>query len=1083
MNRNGVIRIYYLFLTTFLISVAVRAQVPSVLNKPLTIDVSNQPISRLLQLIETQTGVSFAYANEILADRPNVTFIGYRTNLKGILDKLFPSALYQVKAIGKQIIIKPQTVIKEPVKDTLVPYKLVEMNTVVVTALGIGRQQRSLGYAYTDVKGNELTMAREINPVNALSGRVAGLDVNPVNSGVGGATKVTLRGVKIIGGNNQPLYVIDGIPINNSSPGQADKYGGYDLGDGTGIINQDEIETISVLKGGAAGALYGSRAGNGVILITTKKGIRKGFEATFSSNATIERINDSYDFQETYGSGRDGLLPANAAAARDFPQLSWGPKMNPDSLVWLWNGKRVPYVNAKNRVSRFFREGVTLTNSLAFSKGNEKTRLRFTYTNISNKDIIPGSGLNRHHLSIRATSQLTRRISMDAKITYMNERVNNRPALSDNSNNIGYVLSGIAPNIDINWLKDYKNPITGDYVNWNNNVYQVNPYWAIYEQPNVSVQNRLTDFVLLKYQLAPGLFLQARTGMDYSCFSFREFMNYSTPFNQSGALFLKDRNFREMNSDILINYGKQFSDFRIGVNAGANRMDYNETLLNTNGRNMNTRGVQSINNFQTKLSNEQIRRKRINSVYVAFNVSYKSYLYLDLTGRNDWSSTLAKGQNSFFYPSASASFVFSELMKENKVLSFGKIRFSIAQTGSDAIDPYQLKLTYGADPELPSVGGFLIGGVAATSVPFEKLKPSISKSYEVGMNLVFFENRISLDATWYRSNTRNQVLNAPVSTSSGYTSAVINSGNVLNHGLEVTLGIKPVVSRNFNWDVNINFARNKNKILALNALVSDYYTLSSARWGNATIVAKSGEEYGTIMGRTFLRDNLGRMILDTKMLPQYSERDSRLGNSQYKWIGGITNRFSYKNLALSVLVDIKQGGSIFSMTNLLAYATGQQKGTLEGREEWVRSEQERMASGTDETTWVPTGGLHLKGVQQNSAGGGLGRPLYKEVAVYVDPQVYWQRVAYNIPEASVYDASFVKVRQLNIDYSLPHYLFEKTVIKTVTFSLIARNPFILSKHIPNVDPESSYNNLNGQGFEYGALPTRRSYGINLNAKF
>jgi hypothetical protein len=562
--------------------------------------------------------------------------------------------------------------------------------------------------------------------------------------------------------------------------------------------------------------------------------------------------------------------------------------------------------------------------------------------------------------------------------------------------------------------------------------------------------------------------------MDYSRFSFSEFMDYSTPYNPGGGLYLKDRTFREINSDILLYYRRKVNDFWISANAGANRMDYNENLLNITGRNMSTRHVQRISNFQTQLRNEQVRRKRINSVYGAINLSYENFLYVDLTGRNDWSSTLAASHNSFFYPSASASFVFSELIK-SKVLSFGKVRFSIAQTGSDAIDPYQLKLTYGADPDIPSVGGYIIGGVATNSIPFEKLKPSISRSYEAGVNLSFFNNRMSVDATLYRSNTRNQVLNAPVSSSSGYTSAVINSGNVRNQGVEVTLGLKPVVSKAFNWSIDVNFARNQNKILALNSLVSDYYTLSSARWGNVTIVAKSGAEYGSIMGRSFLRDSQGHMILDGNNLPQYNSRDTKLGNSQYKWIGGISNRFSYKRISLTVLLDIKHGGSIFSMTNLLSYANGSQKGTIEGREGWMRSERERLAAGVSETEWEPTGGLYVEGVTLNTNGGGVGRPRYVDVAGYVNPQVYWQRLKDNIPAPFIYDASFVKVRQLNIDYRLPFFRQE------VIVSLVARNPFILSKHIPNVDPESTYNNTNAQGLEYGSLPTRRSYGINIHA--
>jgi TonB-linked SusC/RagA family outer membrane protein len=1053
MNRIGVISIY-LFLT--ILSTA-HAQDSTVFMKTVHVDYKNLPLIEAMHSIEQQTGVSFAYANEILNGRTNITLHIRHANLQYILEKLFPAVQYRVKVIGTQVIIKRTTT-----DSTL---KHVDMNTVVVTALGIGRQQRSLGYAYTDIKGSELITAREMNPINLLSGRVAGLDVNPVNSGVGASTKVTLRGVKIIGGNNQPLYVIDGIPVNNSSPGQAEKYGGYDLGDGTGIITPDEIETISVLKGGAAAALYGSRAGNGVILITTKKGVSKGLELTFSSNSTIELINNSYDFQDQYGSGQDGMLPPNAGEAHNFPQLSWGPRMNTDSMVWLWNGQKAPYVNATHKANAFFREGLTLTNAISVSKGDEKTQLRFSYTNISNKDVVPQSGLTRHNFSVRATSGFTNRLNLDTRITYMNEQVDNRPALSDNSNNIGYVLNGLAPNIDVNWLKDYKQPITGDYINWNNNVYQVNPYWVIHEQPNTSTQNRLTGFILLKYQLCPNFYVQARTGMDYSRFNFREFMDYSTPYNASGGLMLKDRSFREMNTDVLLHYGRKVHDFWIGVNAGANRMDYNEELSNITGRNMKARHVQSINNFQTQLSNEQVRRKRINSVYAAVNLSYQKLLYLDLTGRNDWSSTLAIGHNSFFYPSASASFVFSELLT-SKVLSFGKVRLSIAQAGSDAIDPYQLKLTYGADPDIPSVGGFIIGGVATNSVPFEKLKPSISKAYEAGVNLGFFDNRISFDGTVYRSNTRNQVLNAPISSGSGYTSAVINSGNVRNQGVEVTLGLKPIVNKYFSWSVDVNFARNQNKILALNSLVSDYYTLSSARWGNVTIVAKSGEEYGSIMGRGFLRDNQGRLILDGNNLPQYNSRDTKLGNSQYKWIGGISNRFAYKRVALNVLIDVKHGGNIFSMTNLLSYANGLQKGTLAGREEWARSEKQRLNAGVGEGDWVPTGGLHVTGLSLNS----LDRPRYEEVDAFVNPEAYWQRVTDNIPEPFIYSASFVKVRQLSIDYT----------IKNVVISLVSRNPFILSKHIPNVDPESTYNNTNGQGLEYGALPTRRSYGINIH---
>jgi TonB-linked SusC/RagA family outer membrane protein len=1056
----------------------------AILLKRVTVVVTNRSIPDILYLLGQQANVFFAYSNDIIDTARKVSLSEKEVFVQHIIDRLFPPAHFKLRVYKQQIIItkRRQHAALLPAADTLPLLRKVQMNTIVVTALGISRQQRSLGYAYTEVKGSGLTKAREVNPVRALSGRVAGLDILPVNSNAGGAVKVTLRGVKVIGGDNQPLFVIDGVPVNNSSPGQADKYGGYDLGDGAGIINPDEIAGISVLKGGAAAALYGSRAANGVILVTTKKGSSNGMEVSFTSNAAVEYLHRHYDLQTEYGSGRDGMLPWGAVSARELSQVSWGPRLNAGSTVWLWNGKQAPYTKAKNGMQQFFREGLTLTNSLSAATGSTRSQLRFTYTNISNSDVVPNSGLQRHHFSIRGTATLTARLSMDAKATYVYEKVNNRPALSDNPNNVGYTLMGLAPNIDINWLKDYKDPVSGNYINWNNNVYQVNPYWAIHEQPNNSTQDRLNGFVQLKYQLLPCLYMQARTGTDYSQFRFSEFMEYSTPYNENGALYLLNRSLRETNTELLLRFDKQAGALQLSAYAGVNRMNYEEHLQHTTGLHINNRGIRTINNFRTRTGNEFLNRKRINSVYGAVNIAYRQLLYIDVTGRNDWSSTLSRAHNAYFYPSVSASLVFSEWIRRHNVLSFGKLRFSAAQTGTDAIDPYQLSLTYGNDPAVPSVGGYAIGGVAVDRVPFEALKPSISHSYEAGVNLVFFNNRVSLDLAWYRSNTRYQVLNAPLSPATGYTSAVINSGNVLNKGIEVELGGKPVAGSGLIWEVHLNAAYNRNRILALSPLVSGYYTLASARWGNVSIVAQEGAAYGMITGRKFLRDRQGRLILDANYLPQYDPVAATLGNSQYNWTGGVMQQISYRNFSIGVLLDIKQGGDIYSMTNLLAYANGRHKGTLEGREGWERSEKARVTAGKAPQEWTATGGYPVKGVQQQGTDVN-GQPIYREVSAFVNPQVYWQRVTDNIPEPFVYDASFIKVRQLNIDYNVPASLLRNTVIKELAVSLVARNLFTLSKHIPNVDPESAYNNSSAQGFEYGSLPARRSCGINLYAKF
>ncbi|SDH20725.1 TonB-linked outer membrane protein, SusC/RagA family [Chitinophaga filiformis] len=1048
------------------------AQQPPLLQQRLDIRVKRMPVAVFLKWIGEQTGVSFAYPNEIINGRTPVTMHETQISIKDALESVFPPAQYEIRTIGHQIIIRFKKVVAHS-SDTLAPTRIMQMNPVVVTALGISREQYSLGYAHAEIKGKELTSARDIHPMNALSGKIAGLDISPVNSGAAGSVKLTLRGMRLLGGNNQPLLVIDGIPVNNTSPGQAEKYGGYDLGDGTVIINPDDVETLSVLKGGASAALYGSRAANGVILITTKKGVRKGLEMEFMSNAVLEKSNSRYDFQDTYGSGREGLLPANAAEARWDAQYSWGPKMDADSMVWLWNGMKVPYVKARNPVTKFFREGFTLVNTLALSTGTKKTQLRASYTNTLNNDIVPTSRLQRHHFSARVTTRLTRKLELDTRLAWLDEEVLNRPALSDNPNNVGYVLSGIAPNIDLNWLKNYKDPVTGNYINWNNNTYQVNPYWAIYEQPNNSDQDRFNGFIRLKYKLCSGFSVQIRSGADYSAFFFNELMNYSTPVNPLGAMFLKDRRLWEINSDLLLTYTRQLNRFRFTMNVGTTRMDYKETIRNTTGREMNIRGDRNIDNFGTRMRYEMILRKRINAVYASLDIDYRRLLFLSLTGRKDWSSTLPRDHNAYFYPSASAAFQFTELIRNKQVLSSGKLRLSVAQTGTDAVQPYLLRLTYGYNPDIPLIKGYSIGGVAVDNVPFADLRPGVNYAYEAGAELAFFNNRLHLDATWYHSRTKDQVLNAPVSTTSGYTSAVINSGNIRNEGVELALGGTPVMHQHFSWDAGLIFARNMNRIQSLNSLMSPYYPVAVARWGNVSVVAKKDAEYGMLTGRHFLRDFKGRLVLDGNNLPKSTTTDSRLGSNQYAWTGSITNRFAYKRLALTVLVDIKYGGNIFSMTNLLAYSNGNQKGTLEGREGWARSEQERISAGKTPEQWTPTGGLPIKGIAAATG---------NEVTAYVNPQSYWKRLAESIPEAFIYDATFVKLRELHLDYDLPLHAFSRT-FREATISLIARNPFTFYKAVPNIDPESSYNNTTAQGLEYGSLPTRKSYGLKLFVKF
>lgn len=1058
-----------LLVISMLASLTGTAQPLPFMQQPLDVKVKRMPVVQFMKWITARTGASFAYPNEVVEGHTPVTMEGSHITVQVMLERIFPPAQYDIRTIGQQIIIRFR---KQPsaVTDTAQPPRMLQMNTVVVTALGIRRQQHTLGYAYAEVRGNELTAARDIHPLNTLSGKVAGLDVSPVNSGMSGSVRLTLRGMRLLGANNQPLLVLDGIPVNNSSPGQAERYGGYDLGDGTAIVNPDDVETVSILKGGASAALYGSRAANGVLLITTKKGVAKGLEVAFMSNVGLEQSNDPYHFQEEYGSGRDGMLPVDAAAARWVSQYSWGPKMHQDSLVWLWNGQQVPYVNARHTINHFFRQGFRSTHSLSASAGSDNLRVRLSYTNTRSKDILPESDLQRHHLSTRITANLTRRLEVDARLSWLHEQVGNRPALSDNPNNVGYVLSGLAANIDPDWLQVYKDT-AGRYINWNNNGYQVNPYWAVHEQPNNSQQDRLHGFLLLKYKVSPDLAVQLRSGVDHTAFTFQELMNYYTPVNPLGAINVKDRRLSEINADLLLTYSRRWHQLGITLNAGAIRMDYYERVRNTTGREMIQPGNRGVENFGTRMRTEMVLRKRTNSLYASLDIAYKRLLYLSLTGRNDWSSTLPADHNAYFYPSASAAFQFTELLKDKRVLSFGKLRVSVAQTGTDAAQPYLLRLSYSHNPDIPRIKGYSIGGVAVDHVPFADLRPGVSRGYEAGVDLAFFNHRMGLDATWYQSNTRDQVLNAPVSITTGYTSAVINSGNIRNRGVEIGLTLIPIAGKAFNWETRFIFSRNSNRIRSLNTLVSPYYTMSVARWGNASIVAKEGAAYGMISGRHFLRDAQGRMVLDVNHLPRYTATDSYLGNNQYDWTGSITNRVSYKRFSVTCLLDVKYGGNIFSMTNLLAYANGRQRGTLAGRQEWARSEQERISAGKRPEEWTPTGGLLIQGVQAATG---------NAVSAYVNPQAYWTRVSDNIPEAFIYPATFVKLREAHLDYRLPrfHHRFREAMV-----SLTGRNLLTLYKAVPNIDPESGYNNITAQGLEYGSLPMRRSYGVKFSVQF
>jgi TonB-linked SusC/RagA family outer membrane protein len=952
------------------------------------------------------------------------------------------------------------------------------LDEVVVTALGIKRESRALGYAVSEVKGEDLTSGRETNIMSALSGKVAGVDISTTSAGPSGSTRVIIRGNSELSGDNMPLYVVDGVVMDNTQLGEADRNGGYDYGDGLSAISSDDIESISVLKGASASALYGSRATHGVVLITTKSGIKRtGIGVEFSSNiSTTHLLSQFDDYQRSYGQGRNGEPPLDMSTAQQTTQTSWGAKLNPDITTYIYNGKLKTYENIPNNILSFFRTGSVITNSLSFSGGNDVSNFRVSLSDMRNFDIVPNSDMNRTSFMVRGNSQLGSKLTIESRVNYTIENVNNRPALSDSPNNIGNSIIGIAPNFHQEWLSENYIDEYGRYVDWNGgNIYRMNPYWVINEMSNTSRKNRVLGYLQLNYKLAPFLDIQVKGGTDFYGFEASLYSPRYTPTAANGEMQVKQSNVSESNVEALVRFNKRINKFNISAFAGGN-IRYNERkTYENNGTDEVQAGIRSILNYVEKTLTYLYTRKQVNSLYGAVNLAYNDYAYIDFTLRNDVSSTLAPQYRSYIYPSVSGSFIFSKFFEiENTFLSFGKLRASWAQVGGDT-SPYLLDLSYGLYDY--SFQGIPLGQIKSTTIPNLYLKPTTTRSYEFGADLRFFKGRITLDAGYYKQSTTDQILSLSTSSAAGYGRAMINAGEIVNHGIEVSFSADIIKKKNFNWNTTVNLARNKNKVVSLHPDVKNYQ-LAAARWADAFIYAAEGEAYGVIVGKGFKRDEKGNVIFENG-LPTYEDNVKILGNGTYDFTMGLRQSLHYKRFSLSVLFDLKWGADIYSMSTRLAHANGTSRNTLEGREAWYASEEQRKAANAAVAGWTATGGYVGEGVKNI---GSSDEPIYVKNDVYVDPQTYWQNVTTNTAEPFIYDASYIKLRELNLSYSLPARVLAKTPFVSVSLTFYGRNLLILYDSVKNIDPESNYNSGNGQGFEYGSLPSRRNIGFGLSVK-
>lgn len=997
---------------------------------------------------------------------------GVSTDMDGKFSLMVkPDAILAINYVGYKV--KEVKATTEPMTITLEENSQV-LSEVVVTALGIKRDRKALGYGLEEVKGNSLDKAKETNVINSMAGRVAGLVVSQTAGGPSGSSRVILRGSTEMTGNNQPLYVVDGVPLDNTNFGSAGTNGGYDLGDGISSINPDDIESMSVLKGPAASALYGSRASHGVILITTKKAGETRYSVEYNGTLTFDQqLSKWNNVQQIYGMGSNGTYSIDAVSNTN---KSWGPKADGGNMLKYFDGEERPYLIIPDNTSNFFRTGLTANNTVTVSSNTGTTGVRFTLTDMRNKDIVPNTHMSRDIFNLRTNSTLGR-VDLDFSVNYTHEYVKNRPALGDSKSNIGKNLMTLATTYDQQWLRTYENE-NGEYSNWNGmDPYNVNPYWDVYKNNNESKKDLFRLHASATYNITSHWKLKGTAGAELNWFNFQDFKAPTTPGYEAG--YMQKSNFHNQmyNFELIATYNNRCGDFDFTGTAGGNiYLVDNATSLIT-AQDMQIRDVIALMSFNETSNQENSYRKQINSLFAAVNLGWRGLIYLDATVRGDQSSTLPVGNNIYVYPSFSGSFVFSELIKRSDILPYGKVRLSWAQVGSDT-DPYQLGLVYTKSKY--TYPGYTIGYIDNTTIPNKNLKPTRTNSFEVGFETKFLKNRIGLDFTYYNQVSKDQIMGMASSWATGYPYRLINAGEIQNQGIEITLNTRPVEVGDFSWDLNFNFSKNENKVKKL-VDDMDMFELEKASWLDVQIAAKVGENFGSIVGPDFKRNAKGDILIDPSTgLPMYDKSNHVLGNASWDWTGGVNTTLRYKNIALSAVFDIKVGADLYSMSARASHESGKALATLEGREAWYKSEEQRMAAGYAKGSpdWTPTGGFIAPGVIDNGDG------TYRPNDVIINPEDYWMSVCRNAPSMFIYDNSYVKCREITLTYQFPKkWLGNGKVVKDVSLSFVARNPFIVWKNIPDIDPDSNYNNTTGMGLEYGSLPSRRSYGFNVYVKF
>lgn len=1051
---QSIILISLLFLTIF--SVTTHAQIVSGVVNDLN---SNEPLP----------GVNIVYMG---------TTQGTATNANGEFELNVPSleGILVISFIGyttAEIPINGRTYIEIELE-----LSTILSDDIVVTALGLRRERRSLGYSVQEISGDQLDKARENNFVNSLSGKVAGVNVTQGGTGPTASSRIVIRGETSLTGDNQPLFVVDGVPINNQSQGVDRNNGAMvaDFGNTAADIDPNNIESINVLKGANATALYGSRAANGVVLITTKSGRgTQGIGVSVNSTTTFEKPLRLWRFQDDYGVGSNfefEYFDGMGGGTNDFIDESWGPRMDgrpirqhdsPTSNGFRCGDTSIPAAQRGEclaspfqpenvDIADFYETGVSLSNNIAITGANEFGHFRVSYTNLNSTGILPNTNLLRDNVSLNAGYRPTERLTVDVIANYINTGSDNVANSGYGTEAVEYVFTWWGRNINLENMKNYWQPGFENIEQFNYNYnWNDNPYFTLYENTNAMNRDRLLGNVNVTYSFSDKLEVMLRTGLDrYDDFrdSRRAYSTQRFPF----GMYREDRfRFNEINSDFLLRYQDSFSqDINYSVSAGANRMTQSSQRLLVSANQLSVPGIYSLNNTRVPLDFRAFQSERsINSVYGSGQIAFRNYLFLDFTARNDWSSTLPDDNNSYFYPSVTTSAILSDMVTLPDVISFLKLRAGYAQVGNDT-DPYRLQNYFNSAGTWGSIQ--TAGEQSVLNNP--DLKPEISKEFEIGTDVRFFNDRLGFDFTYYNIDSENQIIEVPISRASGYNSRVLNAGLVNSQGVEISLDAIPIQGINFSWNTTINWSRDRTYVREL-AEGLDVFQLPG---DYLSVQARVGERMGAMYGVGLLRADDGRVIHNQSGFPIRDTELRPLGNYNPDWMLGVQNNIRYRNLNFNFLFDFSYGGNIYSRSYLIRHTTGVHANTAdrEGQfisDGWVRQEDGSLVENT-----IPLSGRDF----------------------------YWSNFNRNNHAEGTFDATYLKLRELRVSYSLPARFLQNIPLQNVNFSVVGRNLWLYTPDIKDFDPDQFHITSAGRvnsGVQVSSPPNTRSVGFNINFDF